>query len=230
MALAEPRFSELRGEPLSAVVTREVREAIVEGHLSPGEAINEARLSRELRVSRAPIREALRSLEREGLVSNVPYRGAIVTPLTVRGVEELQALRRLLETFAAEQALTHASDAEMSSLHEITAEMQACAEQGDLHCMNDADVRFHTRIVELSGNELLTNVWDTYVPRLRRLLTFRNRVNTDLLSIVALHEELTVALRERDLERVKRCYALHGADIVVALRHLFDAEPAAKQE
>lgn len=220
MAVADPLFAEVRGEPLSAVVLRTVREAIVAGRLAPGAAINEAQLSKRLGVSRAPVREALRWLEKEGLVANVPYRGAIVTPLTQRGVEELQAFRRLLEVFAAEQVIVGATDADLDALAALVGEMERCAKHGDLDCMSAADVAFHTRIVELSGNALLHDVWRSYVSPIRRALALRNRANSDLDSIVALHRDLVAALRSRDIQAVKRCYETHGADVVVALRHL----------
>jgi DNA-binding GntR family transcriptional regulator len=63
--VATVELTEMRGEPLSAIVLRTLREAIVEGRLAPGEAVVEAQLSRQLGVSRAPLREALRSLENE---------------------------------------------------------------------------------------------------------------------------------------------------------------------
>jgi DNA-binding GntR family transcriptional regulator len=224
--VATASFTEVRGQPLSAVVLRTLREAIVEGRLAPGEAINEAQLSRQLGVSRAPVREALRWLEKDGLVVNVPYRGAIVTPLTERSMRELQAFRRLLEVFAAEQVLARATDADVASLEELVAAMERCAEAGDLDCMNGADVRFHTRIIELSGNELVLDVWESYVPRIRRALALRNRANSDLGSIVALHRDLTAAFRARNLDAVKRCYEMHGADIAVALQPFFELDGA----
>ena len=224
MAVADPLFSEVRGEPLSAVVLRTVREAIVDGQLPPGAAINEAQLAKQLGVSRAPVREALRWLEKEGLVANVPYRGAVVTPLTERGVEELQSFRRLLEVFAAEQVVARGDDDDLASLEALVATMERCAEAGDLDCMSAADVRFHTRIIELSGNELLLDVWQSYVSRIRRALGLRNRANSDLDSIVALHRDLVAAFRTQDIPALKRCYETHGADVVVALRHLFEPD------
>ena len=218
--MATVELTEIRGEPLSAIVLRTLREAIVEGSLAPGEPVVEAQLSRQLGVSRAPLREALRSLESEGLVVSTPWRGALVAPLTERGVTELQAFRRLLEVFAAEQVLSQ-DDADFSSLAAIVAEMERCAEAGDLVCMNDADVRFHTRIVEMSGNALLLDVWGSYVSPIRRALALRNRENSNLDSIVTMHRKLTAAFAARDLEAVKECYKTHGADVVVALRHLF---------
>jgi DNA-binding GntR family transcriptional regulator len=216
-------LTEIRGEPLSAIVLRTLREAIVEGRLAPGEPVVEAQLSRQLGVSRAPLREALRSLENEGLVVSTPWRGAIVAPLTERGVTELQAFRRLLEGFAAEQVLAR-NDADISTLDALVVEMERCAEAGDLACMNEADVRFHTQIVEMSGNALLLDVWRSYVSPIRRALALRNRANSDLDSIVTMHRTLIAAFAARDLDAVRECYRTHGADVVIALRHLFDAD------
>jgi DNA-binding GntR family transcriptional regulator len=221
--MATVELAEIRGEPLSAIVLRTLREAIVEGRLAPGAAVVEAQLSRQLGVSRAPLREALRSLENEGLVVSTPWRGAIVAPLTERGVTELQGFRRLLENFAADQVLAR-DDADISSLDAIVAEMERCADAGDLACMNEADVRFHTRIVEISGNALLLDVWRSYVSPIRRALALRNRENSDLDSIVIMHRSLIAAFAARDMAAVRECYRTHGADVVVALRHLFESD------
>ena len=102
-----------------------------------------------------------------------------------------------------------------------SAEMERCAEASDLACMNEADVRFHTRIVEMSGNALLLDVWRSYVSPIRRALALRNRANSDLDSIVTMHRNLIAAFAARDIDAVRECYRTHGADVVVALRHLF---------
>lgn len=213
-------LAEIRGEPLSAIVLRTVREAIVEGRLAPGEAVVEAQLAKQLGVSRAPLREALRTLENEGLIVSVPWRGAIAAPLTERGVTELQAFRRLLEVYAAEQVLAQ-DDADIASLDALVAEMERCAAAGDVVCMNQADVGFHTRIVEMSGNALLLDVWRSYVSPIRRALALRNRENSNLDSIVTMHRALVTAFAAGDIAAVKECYKTHGADVVIALRHFF---------
>lgn len=225
MAMAEPRLAEVRPQPLSGIVLHSVREAIVEGRLRPGAPIREAELAKQLGTSRAPLREALRQLEREGLVSHAPYRGTTVTPLTARGIRELQSFRRLLETFAAEQIIAR-DGVSLDSLQELVERMEVGARDGDVTAINIADVSFHTRIVELSDNSLLLDVWRGYVQRIRRALALRNRANQDLDSLVALHRDLLAALRARDLEHVKRCYEMHGADVAVALQHLFEPEAA----
>jgi DNA-binding GntR family transcriptional regulator len=221
--MATIAFPEVRGEPLSAIVLRTLREAIIDGRLAPGEAVVEAQLSRQLGVSRAPLREALRSLENEGLIVSVPWRGSFVASLTERNVTELQAFRRLIEVFAAEQALAR-GDVDVASLDHLVREMERCAETGDLDCLNEADVRFHTRIIEMSDNALLLDVWRSYVSPIRRALALRNRANSDPDSIVAMHRSLVAAFQSHDLAAIKACYGTHGADVVVALRHFFDAE------
>lgn len=216
-------LTDVRGEPLSAIVLRTLREAIVEGRLAPGEPVVEAQLSRQLGVSRAPLREALRTLENEGLIVSEPWRGAIVAPLTERNVTELQAFRRLLEVFAAEQMLAN-EHLDLTSLERLVGEMERCAKANDLDCMNRSDVEFHTRIVEMSGNDLLLDVWKSYVSPIRRALALRNRANSDLDSIVSMHRGLLAAFAARDLAAIRDCYSTHGADVMVALRHLFKSE------
>ena len=153
----------------------------------------------------------------------VPWRGACVAPLTERSVTELQAFRRLLEVFAAEQVLAR-DNADVSSLDLLVGEMERCAEAGDLDCLNEADVRFHSRIVEMSNNALLLDVWRSYVSPIRRALALRNRANSDPDSIVAMHRSLVAAFRAHDLDAIKACYRTHGADVVIALRHFFDPD------
>ena len=143
-----------------------------------------------------------------------------MAPLTEQGVTELQAFRRLIEIFASEQVLER-DDADISSLDALVAEMERCADASDLACMNEADVRFHTRIVEMSGTRCCSTSGRSYVSPIRRALALRNRANSDLDSIVTMHRNLIAAFAARDIDAVRVCYLTHGADVVVALRHLF---------
>lgn len=214
-------FSEVRPEPLSEVVLRVVREAIIEGRIAPGEQINQADLAKQLAVSRAPLREALKHLESDGLVTNVPYHGTVVTPITRRGIEELQSFRKLLEVFAAELMLQHCSADDLNEFDTRIDEMERSARTGNVADMNAADVAFHSRIIELSDHQMLQMVWDSYVQQIRRALTLRNQANRDLTFLVQLHRELVAAFRAHDIERVRMCYEAHGADVPARLAHLF---------
>lgn len=217
----ETTFSEVRAEPLSEVVLRVVREAIIEGRLAPGAPINQADLAKQLAVSRAPLREALKHLENDGLVTNVPYRGTVVTPITRKGIEELQSFRKLMENFAAELMLQRCTNEDLDEFDSLVDEMERSAEAGNVAEMNAADVTFHSRIIELSDHQMLRMVWDSYVQQIRRALTLRNQANRDLMFLVKLHRDLVSAFRAHDLERVKICYDAHGTDVPAMLAHLF---------
>ncbi len=164
--MPETVFSEIHAAPLSEVVVRVVREAIIEGRLAPGQLINQADLAKQLGVSRAPLREGLRQLETEGLVSHVPYRGTVVAPLTRRGVTELQSFRMVMETFAAKLMLATVTPEDLDGLEKLIDDMARAAENGDVDELNRCDLAFHTRVIALSGHRLLMSVWENYVQRI----------------------------------------------------------------
>jgi len=222
----QPLFLEVRGEPLSDMVLRAVREAIIDGRLAPGDPVNEVELAKQFGVSRAPIREAIRQLESEGLVIRIAYRGTAVSPLNARSVSELQGFRRILETHAACLVVESGSDEDIHALAGVVTEMEHAAKIGDMNGVNAADVRFHSLIIEAADNDLLLEIWKTYVQRIRRALALRNRLNSDLGSIVAMHQDLLAAFHDRDIDRVRACYAVHGTDLVLALGHLLQQDGA----
>ena len=222
--LSEPMFLEVRGEPLSGLVLRAMREAIIDGRMSPGDAVNEVELAKQFGVSRAPIREAIRQLESEGLVVRVAYRGTVVSPLTAKNIAELQGFRRLLETHAAMAVIENGTDQDIEELAGVVTEMERAASRGDINGVNAADVRFHTLILETAQNDLLLEVWKTYVQRIRRALALRNGLNSDLENIVGMHRDLLDAFRARDVDRVRACYAVHGTDLVLALGHMLNSD------
>ncbi|HUZ01146.1 MAG TPA: GntR family transcriptional regulator [Thermomicrobiaceae bacterium] len=224
--MSEIIFPEVEAAPLSEVILRLVREAIIRGQLAPGQQVNQAELAKQMGVSRAPLREALRQLEKDGLVSNVPYRGTIVTPLTRRSIEELQSFRKLLETFAAQLMLECCGAAELDELEELVEQIARAVELNDVPRMNAADIAFHSRIIELSGHLLVRDVWESYAQQIRRAMTLRNQANRDLTFLIALHRDLVAAFRAHDFATVRRCYDMHGADLSAALSHLFTDDEA----
>jgi DNA-binding GntR family transcriptional regulator len=120
--------------------------------------------------------------------------------------------------------LSRVTDEELDGLSSLVDEMERAARAGDIKGMNEADIKFHTRVIRLSGHELLLTIWESYVQRIRRALTLRNMANKDLTWIIPLHRELVDAFRHRDMARVQECYEDHGADVSATLSHLFAEE------
>ena len=226
MATAERtlQFPELNQQPLSQSILEVLRNAIVTCRLMPGSPLNQVDIARELKTSRGPVREALRQLEKEGLVVNVAYKGSVVAQLTRRDVEELTSLRAVLERFAAYRLIQLATDEAIAGLARVLGEIESAVNRGDWDWRDAADLKFHTRICELARHGLLLQTWDRYALNLRRALTLRNRVGDDAPRFVAMHRELFEALKARDSVRVDAAYATHGSDLAERLADILPSE------
>src|SRR4051812_17670668 len=129
-----------------------LRQAILEAHLPPGAPVIQSEVARQLGISRAPLREALRELEEEGLIVNIPFRGAFVSTIDRRSLDELCSFRNLIERFAVERVIERASDDDLARLSDIVERMQAHADQGDIDAVDQDDVLFHTTICQLADH------------------------------------------------------------------------------
>jgi DNA-binding GntR family transcriptional regulator len=103
-------------EPLSQAIARDLREAILDGRIAPGERIRQEAVAKELGASRIPVREALAQLETEGLVTIVPHSGARAARPVLAEMVELYKLREELEPLAIAEAVAHVGDAELARL------------------------------------------------------------------------------------------------------------------
>jgi DNA-binding GntR family transcriptional regulator len=209
---------------MSHTIAERLSEAIVSGRLKPGAPIVQSQLAAELGVSRAPLREALNKLEEEGLVVNVPYKGTIVALLDRRDVEELRSLRLVMEEFAASLLIEHLTDGDLAALEEIFEEMKDAAERGVEEDFDVADLKFHSKIFELSRHGLLFEIWKMYEKRFRRVMSLRNKINRDLNKLVGMHVDILEALRKRDMAAIEEFYASHGADLTEVLVNTWPEE------
>lgn len=217
-------FKELRQQPLSQSVVEVVRDAIIQGRLKPGEPLIQAQLASELGVSRGPVREALHKLEEEGLVTNTPYKGTVVTPLNRRDVDELRSLRTVLERFAAHLAVERLTDDGLEELEASYLRMKQAANAGDGVAFGLEDLAFHTKICDHSGHKLLFEVWQLYATRFRRVLALRNEINRDLHDVLEMHTPLLDAFREHDHDAIDAFYDRHGADLTAVLMETWPDE------
>lgn len=145
--------------------TDELRRAIVEGELRPGDPLREERLAAELGVSRNTLREALRTLAHEGLVVHEANRGARVTAPTRASVRDIYLVRRTVEPPALRTARRdHPSAARM---RDAVATARAAARAGDWRAVGTADLLFHRAIVGLSDSPRLDAVLDSILAELR---------------------------------------------------------------
>ena len=155
--------------PLRVQVYTALRDAILSGKLRPGERVVEDRICTELGVSRSPLREALRKLEGEGLISILPRRGAVVTELTPRDQLDLFAVREALEGLAARLAAEHITDVELAELDDVCQAMEKCADARDMAAVVALNTQFHELVVKASRNRWIREFLLSIRAQTRRL-------------------------------------------------------------
>ncbi len=156
-------------------VRNAIREAIFSGELKPGDRIIETFWAKELNVSQGPVREAIRDLEGQGLVETVPFKGSRVRVMTEKDIRDNYGVRICLETKSIRDAISLLDDAQMETLAEklsqILAEMDECAERGDLRRFTDCDAQFHKEIILSTGNLVLLRLWEQCNMRIWFMIT-----------------------------------------------------------
>jgi DNA-binding GntR family transcriptional regulator len=167
--MKEPLFKRIASFSKKDRVTAALRDAIVSGRMSPGDAVVESRVARQLGVGQPLVREALLDLEHQGFVQRVPYRGTSVTKLGPDEIEQIQCLRIELEGLAIQWAGARATPADVRELRELVDGMRQGTRDLDLAKFNDYDLALHRRIWQLSGNKYL---YDALERAVVPLLTF----------------------------------------------------------
>lgn len=183
-------------------VARVLTQAIVQGRLPPGAKVAEAAVARELGVSRAPVREAARLLERQGLLVALPRRGFFVRQFAITDINEIYDLRLCIErhaaVLAAEKLTTETRDAlrgQLDVLHQM-------ADRDDPARQVEEDFRFHRMICEVAANSRLLRVFDDLASELRMVIGLIGRRYDDPRPIAASHEPVLSAIEVGNTEEI----------------------------
>jgi DNA-binding GntR family transcriptional regulator len=172
---------------------------ILDGVYAPGERIVEYRLTKELEISQAPVREALRELEAMRFVESVPNRGSRVRAMTASELGEMYPVRAALEEVAGRTAASSITAETLALLDDQLSLMRDAAEIGDIQSQLHHDARFHELIVQAAKNSLLFDLWRSLHVETRTLITI-SRIDVDPRAIAETHVPIMRALRQRDPE------------------------------
>lgn len=143
---------------LTSIIFEKIREDILNGLYDPSEKIVEAKLADELGVSRTPVREALKQLELDGLVENIPNRGVIVKGVTRQDIQDIYTIREAIEGIAAKWSVERMSDEELASLKEIYELMEFYTFKKDVDKIFELNTRFHELIYMATNSRFLEHV------------------------------------------------------------------------
>lgn len=195
-------------------VANVLRQEIVAGRLRPGDRLREVDLSEQLGTSRAPVREAFRQLEQEGLVISHPYRGTEVLGVSQEEVSEvLIPVRLILERFAVRHALPRLSEQHLGGLEAAVDRLREAAAAGDLDLLAEADVQFHDTLIAASGHEHSRQLWKMIQPRVWAYFRRDAREHSSPRDVVEQHEQLLAILRTGDAAAAVAAVEQHIQDV-----------------
>ncbi len=193
---------------LHAEVTARLRSLIVESYIKPGERVPELEISKDMGVSRTPIREALKVLASEGLVELLPLRGAVVKSFSAKDAADMLEVMGMLESFAAQKAC----QAEQKRIDHVLAmheKMKVLYTKGKRPEYFELNQKIHDALVDMADNESLTMVHNTLSKRMRSLRYSGNSTPDHWRGALDDHELIAQALGQRDAKKMKKAVEAH---------------------
>jgi len=179
-------------------VVARLRTMLVEGAIAPGAKLNERELSEQLRVSRTPLREAIKLLAAEGMVDLLPNRGAVAVKLTEADIVNTFEVLAGLEGMSGEFAAQRVTDAELAEIRAMHYEMMACFARQDLSGYYRLNARIHTAINDAAKNPVLTSTYNGINARVQSLRFRTNQNEAKWKRAVKEHELMLEALAAHD--------------------------------
>lgn len=205
-------------------IKRQICEAILKGIFAPGERLVEATIAEQLGVSRAPVREALSALEREGVVVSVPRRGYFVRDLSEQDIEEIYSLRLILELGALPRCIERATNEDISALQRIVDQMGVGMGQAyDAVTLTTLDLSFHERICKIAGHQRLYAAWDNMRLQTWLLIGLTSRSQFEYPEQSKdFHQGILDAIRNGDLAQAEAALTQHLRDAETRARTVWN--------
>lgn len=192
----------IRAESLGERLAGELRRAIITGEVAAGTRLVEEELAESFRVSRGPVRDAVKLLRSEGLVGGTG-RNVVTNSLSAADIDELMALRESFELLAVERAISSNREVLVRDLKDALADMDAAAAARDSSAFTTADIRFHSAFFEAAGLTRLNLLWNQFRPTIEGLLHASGKQLSDLAPSVREHQDLAELIGAGKVPKVK---------------------------
>lgn len=190
-----------------------IQDMILSGEVRPGDRLVEERLTERLGISRPPLREAMRLVQREGLITVVPRRGAMVTALTPEDVWEIWTLRRALDRMAVELGVPVRDPSRLQPCRDAVAFMEEAAKRGDWAGIVSAGWQFHAGVAALPGHKRLIESYRSLTMVMHLYMAMNTKARQQHETIeghVERHRRLLRLLEAGDRDAVLAELAVHG--------------------
>jgi DNA-binding GntR family transcriptional regulator len=176
-----------------------IRASILDGRLAPGERLLEVQLAQVLGMSRAPLREALNVLEKDGIIYSIPRRGRFVQTFDMQMIDEVYSLRKVLELFAVARVIDRTRASGYEPLVSRYNLMEKAADEGGTRLLSRLDIGFHREVIALADHSILMRAWNENIDgKLQILLNVTTRTHSRLREALERHLLVLDAIRSGD--------------------------------
>lgn len=224
------RASGLRDEVVVAI-----ERAVLIGAITPGQRLVESEIARQMGISKAPVREALRELERLGLVVSYPRRGTFVADITAAVASEAFSLRAVLESYAGRLAVARCTEDDLLRMEQLLTQADAVPPDDQQLVLQrvDLDLAFHDELYRLSSHKILQEAWSNLRAKIRVLLAATGVLRVTYggtyqhISYTRGHAPIMRALRARDADSLEVAIVRHLAAGERMLQEHLNGDPGA---
>ncbi len=222
--MAEKIFENTSHGSLGSKIFILLRDKILNEDYKPGEKLNEVVLSKELNISRTPIREALKQLELEGLVNSIPNKGVYVLGFSSRDINDMLEIRYVLESLAIQFAIERVDEVQLAKLREICELMEFYASKGDQEKFEELNISFHESIYKGTKSQ--------YFERLLKDINYYIHVTAKhsirqpkrLESAAIEHRDIYEAIEQRDVVLAKEKIENHIRKTQLLVKSYYDTK------
>ncbi len=199
----------MESRPIREIAYEVLKHAIVTGEIPAGERIVETDYAERLHISRTPLREALRKLERDGLVEYVLRRGVVVRAFTIEDVDEIYTIRNALEMLTLPAIVERATLEDIASLRAKLHEMDKVMAMDDIEKLSPMARAFHSAITHISGKNRILRVIESQDEFINRFSAMAIRQEDRRVQAHEEHHKLVDYIEQRDLEHLEKLTRKH---------------------
>jgi DNA-binding GntR family transcriptional regulator len=203
------KIKESENSPLYKIVYNKLRDAILTGQLAPGTKLVEQVISTQMSISKTPVREAIRELSQEGLISFKARRGISVIDFTEKDINELVTLRASLEVLGVRLACDTLTKKDVSALSSILERIVASEKSRSYAELSNLDIEFHRFIILKSDNKRLIKAWKDIASQMHVLFRMIHYFEFSDTYMSMMHGGLLEALSSCDKDRCERAFRSH---------------------
>ncbi len=210
--MVKTEFSPIADTTRRAEIVVLLRRAILTGQLEPGQKLNELRISEQMRVSRAPLREAMRELVQEGILTSIPYAGTFVVDVTAKDIDDAYSLNKVLDDFAIERTWPQRDLRFFDELDRRHEAVKQATRNRDTTQQIETALQLHGLIYEWADNSVLLETWQRLTSRLQMYFALHQQARKEPVPAEDAHETYVRLLKGTDM-LAAQCHAREHIDL-----------------